>query len=1219
MTESGRRLREAARRFAAHQTTRLLGGAAALGIGVALVVVAVLLVVDRFAPLPAPVRAAGLVLAAAAPVLVLARALLARLPALRDLEEAARSTEAQSRELRERLVPALQVLDVRDDVRTGYSTELVDAFVDETVHVVEGVRPVALPYNTGFRRAAVVGAGGLAAVLACLVLLGPGRTREGLVRLTGAFGELGPRPAATFAVTPGDVSIPRGESVVLSALVGHARVRGGQSHARLQWRSDAESPWEELALDSQPIVADGAPGEGGPTARFEHRFPDVRESFHYRFAHEGAASAEYEVRALPPPSLTIDEVLYRYPEYTGLPERSVRDGSGDLAAVKGSTAELVVRSTNEPRSATLALESGTEIPLAADADGRLRGTVSIVGEDAYRLHVEDTLGLHNPNPLTYRVRALADEAPFIRLLEPGEDRDLEESLVQPLRFSAVDDFGVGPVQLVFETSRREGDTTRVDIAVPGPHVTEASETWEWDLNPLDLLPGDTVIYHLEVSDNNAVDGPSTARTRDYVLRFPTLGEIYAAIDEKGETSIDDLREVSDKAKRVEEHLEEISREMLKQGESSWENRGEMERALQQQQELADELRRVQEDIESNLDELADSEFATLDALQKMEQIRKLLDEVATQEMKEALDKLREALEQANPREMQDDLADFQESQKELMESLDRIIENLKQFRLEERLKAAIRQVEELAARQERVNDQLKHPEEPGRESDRTEQMQESESKDEGEGEDAQAQEAETGESEKADELAEADDSKSGDQGAESEESSSEQNGEAGEDQKQGEESAQSDDSQEDLDRLAREEQSLSEEAERLEKELKELAEMTRELRDSQDQETMEGLSQEMERREIPEKMGDASGDMSQGNREEAQEKGEKALTELREMLTALEGGAAMMQQRMVQMNQAAINRAVRDLLSVSGDQESLTGQLAEIPRNTNSATRTFADEQHLLIEGAERVEDMLREVAKDTPFMDSSVGKQLQGGVRSMKDAAYGLENGAVHMARDEGDQAVEDLNGVVIALLRTASSMSSCASGMPMSDFLQQLQQMTGDQQKLNDALRDLMKQGGSPMDRRLQSELKKLGERQQQLREQLQQLLDEMGSGEGLLGRLDSVTEKLEDVEKKLKEGRVDDETLREQDWALTRLLDSQRSMRERDFGRERRSKTGEEMADLVPPGALPEGLEEETRDLREDLLRALERRYPPKYEELIRRYFRSLTDEGPVPDLP
>jgi hypothetical protein len=1210
-------LREAAARLRGHQTGRVLLGAAVWSVGVAVGVVALWLLVDRFAPLPAWLRAVGTVLAVGLPIVVFARALFLRLPALRSLEEAARRTERESLELRERLVPALQVLDTRDDVRTGYSTALVDALVDDTVQTAGRVRPADLPYNESLRRGAVVATVGAAAALVCGLVLGPARTGTGLVRLAGAFGELGPRPPAHFTVEPGDVSVPRGKDVTLAARVDHARLSAGGAEAVLQWRAQGEAPWSELRLsgDVLPPSTD-ASGHEVPAARFEHRFAGVRDSFHYRFVHADQVSEEHEVRAVPHPSLTIDEVRYTYPTYTGLPDRSVRDGSGDLAAVKGTTAEVVVRCTNEPRTARLVLGSGAEQALEPDADGRLRGTVSIVAEDTYTLHVEDTLGLVNPNPLSYRVRALADEAPFIRLLEPGEDRDLDESLRQTLRFSAVDDFGLGPVELVWEVSRREGESVRRTVFAPEGTVTEANESVEWDLADLDLLPGDTVIYHLEVADNNVLDGPSRARTRSYALRFPTLGEIYAEMDEDQDASIEDLRDVADEAKRVEEQVEKISREMLKQGESSWENKKEMERALQSQEKIADALRETQAEIEANLDKLADSEFATLEAVQKMERIRELVDELATDEMKETLEKLRRAMEQANPHRMQDDLAEFKMSQEEMMRSLDRVIENLKQFRLEERLKAAVREMEELAARQERVNDALKPDETNRGAEERADRAAEERTADESAPE--SGDEAKSDEVAQGDEETQADD---GDRAGENAESEDETHGAEGDEKlaesdETGAEEA-SPEGKESLENLAREEEALAEEARRLEKELRELAEMTKELRDSRDQQTMGDVADRMDSGDIPETMGDMSQDMQQGDTPGAREKGEKALTELRKTLTSLQQGQQQMASRMMQINQAALNRAVRDLLSVSGDQEQLAGDLAEIPRNTSSATRTFADEQYLLIHGGERVNDMLEEVSKDTPLMDSAVGERLREGLRVMKEAAFGLENGAVHMAREDGDRAVEDLNAVVIALLETTANMGSCASGMPMSSFMQQLRELSGDQQKLNDALQQLMKDGSRGQ--RLQAKLDDMAGEQQRIREQLQQLLEETGSGKDLLGRLDAVTEALEKVEKKLREGRLDDETLREQDWALTRLLDSQRSMRERDFGRERKSRTGEELADRLPPGALPEGTEEERRDLREDLLRALDRRYPPKYEDLIRRYFRSLSEEEGVPDLP
>jgi hypothetical protein len=419
--------------------------------------------------------------------------------------------------------------------------------------------------------------------------------------------------------------------------------------------------------------------------------------------------------------------------------------------------------------------------------------------------------------------------------------------------------------------------------------------------------------------------------------------------------------------------------------------------------------------------------------------------------------------------------------------------------------------------------------------------------------------------------------------------------------------------------MSDEEKSLAKETRDLEKEVQDLAEKTKELREQRDAEMMKDLAKKMGDAKVPDTMDKMSEHLEGGQPDQAGEQGEKALTELREMLSQLSAAQQGMAMHMVQVSQAAINRAVRDLLALSNDQESLAGDLSGIPGNSSSATRAFADEQQLLLRGGERVRGMLEEVAKDTPLMESQVGRSLDAGLSSMRDVADGLETGAVHLARDESGDAVEELNAVVIALLNTGKSMSSCSSNMPMSGLMQQLQDLSQDQQKLNDALKQLREQGGASLDRRLESQLKGLAEQQRQIQQQLQELLDQSGGGQGLLGRLDDVSKKLDDVAKKLAAGEVDQQALKDQEWALTRLLDSQRSMRERDLGRERRSRPGEQLGDLPPPSALPEGTEQTDRDLREDLLKALERRYPPKYEELIRRYFRELSREVPDPNVP
>ena len=155
MSKNGQRLRRAAARLSSHQSHRLFWAAFANGLGVALILLAILLAFDRLAPgsdasrssafVPLLIRGVGFAVFAALPIAFLVAWYVQRRPALRDLEESARRSEQESEVLRDRLVPALQVMRTRGEERTGYSADLIDAVVDETVEVAEKVEPKSLP------------------------------------------------------------------------------------------------------------------------------------------------------------------------------------------------------------------------------------------------------------------------------------------------------------------------------------------------------------------------------------------------------------------------------------------------------------------------------------------------------------------------------------------------------------------------------------------------------------------------------------------------------------------------------------------------------------------------------------------------------------------------------------------------------------------------------------------------------------------------------------------------------------------------------------------------------------------------------------------------------------------------------------------------------------------------------------------------------------------
>ena len=81
-----------------------------------------------------------------------------------------------------------------------------------------------------------------------------------------------------------------------------------------------------------------------------------------------------------------------------------------------------------------------------------------------------------------------------------------------------------------------------------------------------------------------------------------------------------------------------------------------------------------------------------------------------------------------------------------------------------------------------------------------------------------------------------------------------------------------------------------------------------------------------------------------------------------------------------------------------------------------------------------------------------------------------------------------------------------------------------------------------------------------------------------------------------------------IKTQEKILSKLLDAQRSVNERDFEKNRESFSGKEFK-IKSPDELILSNEQSINILREELLKSIQDGYSKDYEELIRRYFESL----------
>jgi response regulator of citrate/malate metabolism len=202
-------------------------------------------------------------------------------------------------------------------------------------------------------------------------------------------------------------------------------------------------------------------------------------------------------------------------------------------------------------------------------------------------------------------------------------------------------------------------------------------------------------------------------------------------------------------------------------------------------------------------------------------------------------------------------------------------------------------------------------------------------------------------------------------------------------------------------------------------------------------------------------------------------------------------------------------------------------------------------------------------------------------------------------------------LNDAALATISAMEEMQQSGMASGMEQFLERMQQMTGQQQGINNqTLQMLMGQMTASAQKEM---MQRLGQQQGQLRKSLQELINET-RGSRQSGELQGIAEQMEEVLKDFRRRRVNRKTVERQERIMSRMLNSQKSLKQRDLSEMRKSRTSDEVVSDGPAG-LPADLGQRRNLAIEALNEALKAGFPRDYQEMIRRYFNSLIQDETV----
>ena len=1105
----------------------------------------------HFSPPATP--AAGAALAFAAWACLLLPFLLAflwplrRLPGLRRL-----LAEAEER------AHTRQLLETATDIAQGkltgkgYSSELMDGLlVHAASSAAQGLPPA--PDSVWRRRSALLNWPLLAALALLLFIDSPQGIKPG-----------------SFLLGPGDPA-HYAERAWLEISPGGAELLAG-SPLRIEIR-ELGLPWRfsgKLALEIDETGDLFRPVElsrEGDLWVYEQAA--VYQGFSYRADRGRSSSGAFEITVYHAPVLDSLRIHTLPPAYTGLPARDANLRSGELAVPTGSTLRLDGISSAELARAWLVFPGGDTDSLPLAVEGKRLGGSLVVAEDLrMAMGLQDLRGTVTRTPALLALRAVADRAPQVELLSPGPDEDLNRDLRVMLELTASDDYGVASLS-IHATQPESGDTLIIPLSVGGGPLPRIAERFAWDLSGFDLFPGDLVEYYVEASDARP-DGPGVGRSRVQRLRVPSIAEIYDSIEKEDAGRQDEISELIEEGRQMQEEMRELERELRADPQIDWEQEQELRDALRKQQEMAEKIEDLSKSLKQRGEKLGENEMIREDVAEKLKKIQELVEELRDTEAGEILRRFQEMVEQMNPQSMPEELRQLQMDQEQLLEQLARTEAMLEEIMREQRMDALLEQVDELLEQQEQLRAETEEEaprlesepseEKPGEQADGTEQEQ------------ADGDESEQPEGQESEELAE-----------------------AGQDPQEKDGKTEKE--------LAERQKDLADAAEELAEKIREEAESLKE----EFPEESESMAESVEPESDPSQpMSDAAEKMEggqQGATEDQQDASKKLLKLYWRLMQAQSG----MSQSSAQAETEALGQVTRQTLEMSlREEDHQTRMQRQLGQGQNlEAQRASARRQMSLYQSMARIREELLEIAKTSFSVSRNAMRESQEALFAMETSIAELESGRRRQGLSAAGEAVGHINVTVIELLEGIQAQGQGGSGS-CNNPMQSMQEMMKRQEQLN---RDSQKPGGGmggglSMEER--SRMQRLQAEQRAIREGVEDLM----SGEDeLLGRLDKIVEDMKEVEKDFEGGRVTPETLERQEKIFERMLDAQRSVHQREYKQRRKSTSGDDLEPLWPGDEVDDPLEK----LREEIRRGLGEAAPPEYEGLIQEYYRSLLERN------
>ncbi len=435
--------------------------------------------------------------------------------------------------------------------------------------------------------------------------------------------------------------------------------------------------------------------------RFTYQFSNVQKTTDFKLFSSNVHSKEYQLDVLKKPNILGFDLELDYPAYTARKDEKLAN-IGDIVVPAGTNLSWIFNASNTD-DIVLHFSGQQETVSAKRIDNELFSSERrALRDELYRIFISNA-HLPKADSVSYSISVIPDLYPTIRA-----EKFVDSTDAKLLFFvgDASDDYGLRSLSFNYRITPNKGAQGPLQsINLADPQGKQTQYDYTWDVNELDLKPGDEVAYYFEVFDNDAVNGSKSARTNLMIYEKPTVEEYEEQASKNNDDIKKDLQQSLIESRKIQEDMKKLREKLLQQKEVDWQTRKEFEKLLERQKELEKQMEQAKQNFEENLKNQEEFANPKEDIMEKQEQLQQLFEELMSDEMKELMEQIEELMQKLEKDGALEMMEEMEMSDEELEKELDRMLELFKQLELEYEMQQQIEKLEELAEEQEQLSEE----------------------------------------------------------------------------------------------------------------------------------------------------------------------------------------------------------------------------------------------------------------------------------------------------------------------------------------------------------------------------------------------------------------------------------------------------------------------------------------------------------------------------------